>query len=555
MRKKRLPLFAALVTALAAVAAFTTFSGSALADDGNCPNAAAPTSNLVGAHVAVNGDDVTYYFDSLVDRSPSGGVPGLIEYFVCSDSLPDSVAVVAVGADSSAWTDPPAFTNFSFVRPGGNTTNIELDGTENIEMGTASWSGGPPTGYDDILLHINDADECANLGLTGTETCFVSPGTNELEEAADLTASKTADGTYDNTYAWTIEKSAAIAEDNLTTIEYEVVVTPDDGTIDNVKVTGEITVTNPNNAGNDVLISGITDELSDGTDCVVDLDWDEDTDVDADDLTIPGAGSKSYDYSCDLDDTTVPDGLTNEATVSWSDQILADDSELEGSSAIATSDTIAFTGADIDECIDVKDDNGTPNNTADDIDLGTVCVGDEEEDMTFNYSKTTDVLDAKCVEITNIASFETTDDENDTDANGSDSVTVEICSPATMGYWRNHLAPISASCKSNAGCSANGPWTKDHLPVSLGSGYNVTTTAMAKAVFDANSCGSSTNKSAINCLAAQLLAAKLNVDFIEDEGGDASCISDEISDADDFLTDVGYTGPNTGTLDGDAHEG
>jgi hypothetical protein len=117
----------------------------------------------------------------------------------------------------------------------------------------------------------------------------------------------------------------------------------------------------------------------------------------------------------------------------------------------------------------------------------------------------------------------------------------------TPGYWRNHLAPlgtnlpgISASCKSRDGCSANGPWTIDFLPQSLGS-YVVDTAAKAKAVFNAMNCSQTT--SAANCLAGHLLAAKLNV------ANDANpCIQDTIDDADAFLISIGYSGPGTYTL-------
>jgi hypothetical protein len=510
---KRLPLLAAMLVAIGATASV------ALAfDSGGKPGGTGP-------------DEITWTGQGVTD--------GVLNTELCGEN-----------ADVPDGIDPNNYLHWIFTTDGGSAEDavLHLGGTGS---GNYTPLGGGEAGsisFYTPFFTLAGLEAYATFNVletgNGAWNLVISHGCagDDIPPAADLTASKTADGTYDKTYTWTIEKSAAIADDSLTTIDYEVTVSPDAGTISDVKVTGQITVNNPNDEA--VVISGITDKLSDDTDCVVDLDTDNDSDVDADDLTIAGLGSKSYDYSCDL--LGLPAGdLTNKATVSWDDQTLADDSELEAGSANAESATIVFTGTDIDECIDVKDDNGTPGNTADDVVLGKVCVGDA--DMTFNYSKTVDAADASCVSVTNTASFETTDDENDTDANGSDSATIAVCSPATQGYWRNHLAPISATCKSKDGCSANGPWTVTYLPVSLGN-YPVNTIANAKSVFDANSCGSSTDKSAINCLAAQLLAAELNAKFINASGGDASCISDEIADADAFLIAVGYTGPNTGAF-------
>src|SRR5215813_1175516 len=85
----------------------------------------------------------------------------------------------------------------------------------------------------------------------------------------------------------------------------------------------------------------------------------------------------------------------------------------------------------------------------------------------------------------------------------------------TPGFWKNHEAATTAL-----------------LPQSLG-GYTVSTFAQAKAVFDAMKCSD-----AVNCLAGHLLAAQLDV-----ANGSSTCIAGTISDANAFLTSVGYAGP------------
>jgi hypothetical protein len=109
----------------------------------------------------------------------------------------------------------------------------------------------------------------------------------------------------------------------------------------------------------------------------------------------------------------------------------------------------------------------------------------------------------------------------------------------TPGYWKNHLAPLSSSCTSKQGCSANGPWTQDGLPQSLGNFYTVSVTGDATAVFNKMNCGSSTDQDAIGCLAGHLLATKLNLWNQSDP-----CINSVVTDADAFLTAHNYVGPN-----------
>jgi Tol biopolymer transport system component len=170
--------------ALMAVSALVALLGAApaSADENGCPTSNSIgnrlPSNLVGASFTTSANTATYKFDSLVDRevdAPADGVPGLIAYCIYPGSQPDGgVTTSATGADGSAWQDPPAFDNFSFERSDGNPSNIPLDGTTGITMGTATWTGGVPQNQI-IVLHINDAEECAALYGGTPGTCFVRP--------------------------------------------------------------------------------------------------------------------------------------------------------------------------------------------------------------------------------------------------------------------------------------------------------------------------------------------------------------------------------------------
>jgi hypothetical protein len=184
--------------ALLGVLALSSPIGAFAAGGGGCPNIKAignfKPSGLVGASFSSAGDTSTYFFDSVVDRSPiTDGVPGLISYCVYPSqppANPDSADANAVGANADPFdvNFGSAQGFFSFTRGGGNPSNIPLDGTTNIQIGTAKWCKPdpitsactvfPPTAQD-IVLHINDAAECDLLYGGDPGTCFVLPNGEE----------------------------------------------------------------------------------------------------------------------------------------------------------------------------------------------------------------------------------------------------------------------------------------------------------------------------------------------------------------------------------------
>lgn len=354
-------------------------------------------------------------------------------------------------------------------------------------------------------------------------------GTNTRPPADDLTVSKDAAGSYDQTFSWTIAKAVDKTYVELTsatsaTFNYTVTVTHDAGVNSNVKVTGTITVTNPNAASVD--INGVTDQLSDGTVCAV---------ADGGAQTL-ASGNTEFSYECDLSAVPTSD-LTNTASVSWGDQDLSDGSHLAAASASFTTGVILFAANAIDDCVNVTDTiAGT---------LGTVCVGDANP-TSFTYANQVPAPAlGSCVDVDNTATFTT----NDTKTTGSDSKTVTVCrfnAPLTPGYWKNHAANAksggqysSTLCKTlkYSSCSNNGVWTIQYLPQTLGT-FTVANIGVADGIWGQMNCSSSSDQGAVGCLAGHLLAAKLNVANIANP-----CISPTITSADAFLTSVGYSGP------------
>jgi hypothetical protein len=263
---------------------------------------------------------------------------------------------------------------------------------------------------------------------------------SEIENGLPLTVTKDANGSNQNTYTWQItkdvDKTVVQQVGGTVTFNYTINVTHDSGTISDVKVTGMISVFNPNEDGSSntvpVDILGVTDELSDGTVCNVTGGAQTLTQFQTD-----------FAYSCDL--SALPQGkLDNTASVSWGSQFLDNGALLEAGSADFTfTDGISFTEDAIDECVAVTDSYASS--------LGTACVG-EANPKSFNYSRTVNVPANGCQSYDNTATFTT----NDTGATGEASKTVTVCGPAdtgarTIGFWKttNGQNLVKTYCNKN----------------------------------------------------------------------------------------------------------
>jgi len=111
-----------------------------------------------------------------------------------------------------------------------------------------------------------------------------------------LTASKTADASYDRTIDWDLKKSvdqdshSGSAGETAGTSNWKVVATKNE-TMDNFGVTGKITVNNPNAQA---VGFSVTDKLDDGT--MANVDCDPSTDGNQDFGTVPANGTTYCDY-------------------------------------------------------------------------------------------------------------------------------------------------------------------------------------------------------------------------------------------------------------------
>ena len=182
--------------ALAAIALSVVLIGTASA--GKTPpaptNSSCPTSGTKNLKDALN-VGASYDAGSYSVKS-FGSAPqtSLIKYCVYTDVAPTALDATAVGADGSDWTASKLAKTFSFSRPGGEKTNLALDGTKQ-GVGIAAY-GTQPT-KNDIVLHISDGGQCFDLYGVVTPSCFVLPGTKP-GPVCDAASSSDTNAAYNN---------------------------------------------------------------------------------------------------------------------------------------------------------------------------------------------------------------------------------------------------------------------------------------------------------------------------------------------------------------------
>jgi hypothetical protein len=329
--------------------------------------------------------DGTYFFDVLVPggQNPDtndGGQKNL------SDTTVDPWASGDLNGDGSTIPSGDDYANRTFTVSGGHIASYS--GTHQFDtsggnLGTLIQlfpyddTTNPGGVYILAICSLGDADANAALPpgvdpkdckydafkVNAGGPCDASiPGDcGGGGQGGALEIIKTATGAYTTTWTWGVTKSVdtpsvTTAGGAATTANYTVDVTHDGGTDGAETVSGTITITNPND--DDVLLTSIADELSDGTTCT----------VTGGENPIPN-GDTIFDYSCPS--TTLDPDLTNTATVVWPDQFLAPSGDFLAGSGDTGLDFVVGVTPDqskVDECVDVSDSvHG---------DLGNVCASD-----------------------------------------------------------------------------------------------------------------------------------------------------------------------------------
>ena len=300
---------------------------------------------------------------------------------------------------------------------------------------------------------------CGNSTVTNTarfETVDDSNDTTANGSGSDsvtvscyeLTVSKTADETFDRSYDWDIAKTRVVTEaggvaNELTLDEnqtfnatYEVTVSVGATNDDNHQVAGTITISNPAPMLADDV--SVTDVITHATDADIPgtVDCNGATAGQPTTVDVPAAGSATCSYSADLPNA---DDRTNTATATLFSQTYTGTANVDFSGAVMT---------EIDECVVVKDNHATAD-TTDDTTLGTVCATPTASAFTapktFSYNLLI-TAPSGCgpFPFTNVATYLTVNDTNDTAETDSATFTVNVDVPCpegctlTQGYWKTH---------------------------------------------------------------------------------------------------------------------
>jgi hypothetical protein len=491
--------------------------------------------------------DGTYFFAVLVpggqggNENPNDGTPLNLSDLPGGDVYGDRTFSISGGVIS--YTGPHDFANNKIrLMPYDDTTN---PGGVYI-LAICSLADGYPVNPSDCKY---DAFK-VKLGEPCVTNC--GPGV-----ADDLTVTKGADGTYKTTWTWNIakavDKTLVKQVGGTVTFTYTVTAGHNGGVNSAITVTGSITVTNPNS--DDVAIIGISDALSNGTNCVV---------TNGGSQNLP-SGPSSFNYSCSIGGSTVPANLTNTATVSWPTQTLNPSGNvLVGNSASFTYPNdgtfIAFAQTKVDDCVSLADPVPSGGTSSDNPFTTLACVGDSSEDVNGNhvyvYHVTYPVPQFDCVAHTNTATFST----NTTATTGSASQTVTVCGPAhtgalTMGFWQNKNGQaIITGGASTAGICNSGTWLRQYAPfqdLSASATCGQVASYVTGVIKTAN-CTSTTN-TCNSMLKSQMLATALDVYFSDPAlGGNAIGAPAPIGGVAIDLTKICVNIPTCSTFENDS---
>jgi hypothetical protein len=314
------------------------------------------------------------------------------------------------------------------------------------------------TGTNGSSVTYADAAASITLKAKDTVTCDYA----NIRTAKDLTVTKTATPAFDRLYKWQIDKSVddtriEIAEGGSATFNYNVKVTPDGYVDSNWNVSGQITVTNPN----DFAISGATvsDEVSNGGTCTV---------TGGSNMTIPANDSVVLDYSCTYAAAPTVAAGNNTATAVWDKAAyFTPNGSATGTAAV----NFAAPAAEINKTITVVDDKtmGIP------VTLGTsdYLAGP----FVFTYQLSTQGVAGTCTDYTNTAVIEETkqsDSQAVTVCVGKDLTVAKTATPTFIRTWDWTITKeTDASYDLFAGASATHGYKVSVTPNPIDSNWQV----------------------------------------------------------------------------------
>ena len=462
----------------------------------SCTWALAPSS-------ASGTNTVTATWDKTAAHTPNGSATGTATFAFSSPTITDGSVLV---------TDTNAVTFFNPLGILGVVSYTDASPTTFLYSVSRAGVAGTCTDYDNTATFVTNTTQTTD---SDSQTVTVCVGLN-------LTVDKTSSPTFTKTFHWDITKdvdqtSVTINNGATATFNYTISVTHDGGISSGWQLTGNITVSNPNDW--EAITATITDAVDNGGVCTV---------TNGTNVSIPASGSVTRAYSCSYANAPSPLSGTNTGTATWNKTTFhTPDGTATG---IAGAN---FSGAPttiVDGSVVVSDTfAGT---------LGTVTYTDLSP-KTFTYSRTitsSDYTGCGTFTFPNTASFIT----NTTATTGSASQTVTVnvvgCGVfgKTLGFWHNK--------NGHAILSSDG--VNLITPVTIGSDghtYTVTTLAASDKILSNDGCTVGAPTIWV-CTGANGLVIRLNPNTFEVLGAQTLALSYNIGKI------TGYSGNTVGGL-------
>jgi LPXTG-motif cell wall-anchored protein len=232
-----------------------------------------------------------------------------------------------------------------------------------------------------------------------------------VREKAGITVAQTVTATYDTTYLWDISKVAdrsyaEVGSGAKARFDYTVVAEPNGSTDSNLRMSGKITLTNPNTF-EDVTVD-LADEYTGGGVCTP-----ESTTV-----LVPRAGTAEVGYSCSFPTKPALSG-TNTVTATW-------DGRTETVTAQVDFEQVGRTDYEVEVYDDLTNPQGTPKL------LGRAVWDAPEENRTFTNSLDLGAASGQCVDYTNTAWVKVAQTRNP-----SDGETVTVCEQGALSVVKD----------------------------------------------------------------------------------------------------------------------
>ncbi|KPV54176.1 hypothetical protein SE17_05360, partial [Kouleothrix aurantiaca] len=424
--------------------------------------------------------------------------------YTCSyGSAPSSYS--GTNTATASWDKAAAFTpsgtasgeaNFALTQAGSTNKTINVTDSYAGALGTVTATDTTPFAsrsftYDRTEKGVAGTCTTYNNTATITETKQSASQSVRLCVAKDLTVSKTAIPAFARTYLWNIskavDKTAVTQVSGSAVFNYTVIVNQTGITDSGWKVTGKITVTNPNDW--ESIVANVTDALDTGA-CSV---------VGGTGVTIPAGKSVVLDYTCDPASSAA---TRNTATATW-DKAAA----FTPSGTASGTASVAFVTptSTTNKTVTATDTfNGTTTT------LGTVTAtdGTPYASKTFTYSRSITVTFG-CKSYDNTAKI--------VETGQTASQTVKVCGPIqtgakTIGFWQNKNGQGIITGQAKSGVCPSVSWLRQYAPfqdLSATATCAQVGTYVTNIIKAANASGAAMNA----MLKAQMLATALDVYF------------------------------------------